>query len=253
MAEYLEGGRDGIYKKDGFIYRPSGPWTESIEPFLIYLHKHGFDCVPYPYGVDDQGIEKLSFVEGKVHNGILSEEVRRDETLVVVAKMMREFHDLGSQYISGLSGEEQWMLKAEGPIETMCHGDFAPYNIAFNGEEVAGIIDFDTLHPGPRMWDLGYALYRWIPLMAADNPECFGDEDGKKRRLKLFLETYGMQDMTMKEILDWVIKRLDYLIDFMVEEANRGNETVNGHIEDGHLSTYRKDRAYVITLMTKWL
>ncbi|MER6760770.1 MULTISPECIES: phosphotransferase [Amycolatopsis] len=28
------------------------------------------------------------------------------------------------------------------------------------GEEVVGLIDFDTAHPGPRTHDLGYAFYR---------------------------------------------------------------------------------------------
>ncbi len=34
--------------------------------------------------------------------------------------------------------------------------DFAPYNITFVDGCVHGIIDFDTLHPGPRIWDVAY-------------------------------------------------------------------------------------------------
>lgn len=56
------------------------------------------------------------------------------------------------------------MLSAVNPIEVMCHGDFAPYNVVLNGSDAVGIIDFDTLHPGSRLSDVAYAVYRWAPL-----------------------------------------------------------------------------------------
>ena len=37
------------------------------------------------------------------------------------------------------------MLPKQLPVEVMCHGDFAPYNITFVDGCVHGIIDFDTL------------------------------------------------------------------------------------------------------------
>jgi len=29
------------------------------------------------------------------------------------------------------------------------------------------LIDFDTAHPGPRIWDVAYAAYRFVPLTVA--------------------------------------------------------------------------------------
>ena len=56
----------------------------------------------------------------------------------------------------------------------MCHGDFAPYNVVLKGEQAVGIIDFDTCHPGSRLWDISYALYRWSPFMHLKNPDRLG-------------------------------------------------------------------------------
>ena len=53
----------------------------------------------------------------------------------------------------------------------MCHGDFAPYNITFVDRCVHGIIDFDTLHPGPRIWDVAYAVYRRSPFVSSKDPD----------------------------------------------------------------------------------
>ena len=128
MYEYLEGGRNDIYKLDQCVYRPAEIWTEYGHHFLKYLHSNGFDKVPYPMGIDQEGIERLTFVEGIVYYGMLPEEVKSDEALISFCTLMKQFHDIGEKYVETLTGQEVWMLPARMPIETMCHGDFAPYN-----------------------------------------------------------------------------------------------------------------------------
>jgi thiamine kinase-like enzyme len=245
MKDTLDGGRDDIYREDNCVIRPTNFWTVHIHRYLKYLHDKGFSKVPYPYEIDVSGKEKVSYVEGSVYNGILPDEVRSDEALISFCKLIRQYHDIGEEYIEKLTGNEQWMLAVQTPTETMCHGDLAPYNIAMNGKEAVGIIDFDTLHPGPRLWDIAYALYRWIPLMSPDNPESFGDEEDKNRRLRLFISTYGLNDISYKEILGSVIARLQYLISFMENEARKGNSTFIQDIEEGHLEQYKKDLMYI--------
>lgn len=245
MHEFLEGGRDGIYREGNYVFRPAEFWTEHVHLYLKYLHSEGFNKVPFPFGIDNDGIEKISYVEGNVYNELLPEEVKSDETLISFCILIKQFHDIGEKYIENLTGKEKWMLPVRTPIETMCHGDLAPYNVTVNGKKTIGIIDFDTLHPGPRMWDISYSLYRWIPLMSPDNPENFGNEDDKHRRLDLFIRTYGLNDKDNKKIIKYVIQRLEYLISFMEIEAENGNITFRQHIEDGHLTQYRRDLNYI--------
>ncbi len=71
--------------------------------------------------------------------------------------------------------------------------DFAPYNVVFNGVEAAGMIDFDTLHPGSCLWDVAYAIYRWAPLKNPRNPDAIGDLASQIRRAKAFCDSYGLQ------------------------------------------------------------
>lgn len=215
LQEFLDGGRDDIYKEGNYVIRPANPWTEYVHRYLRYLHEKGFSRVPIPYEIDRNGKERISYVEGTVYNVILTDEVRSDEALISFCRLIRQFHDIGAEYIERLTGKEQWMLPVRIPAETMCHGDLAPYNITMKGKEAIGIIDFDTLHPGPRLWDIAYSLYRWIPLMSPDNSESFGSEDDKLRRLKLFISTYGLIDISYKDIIDSVMDRLKYLISFM--------------------------------------
>jgi len=47
------------------------------------------------------------------------------------------------------------------PAEVICHGDVAPYNCVFRDGRPVAFIDFDTAHPGVRIWDLAYAAYRF--------------------------------------------------------------------------------------------
>jgi hypothetical protein len=249
MNQYLEGGRENtIYKYQDCVYRPSGEWSKHVHAFLIYLHEKGFNKVPYPYGIDQDGNERLSYVDGIIYNGLLPENVMSDQALKAVALIMKGYHDLGAEYIQKLGGDEKWMLPKREPVETMCHGDFAPYNIAMDNKKVHGIIDFDTLHPGPRIWDIAYALYRWIPLMSPSNPENFGTKEDKLRRLKLFELSYGTEYFIGYDMIVWISDRLEFLINYMKSEAKKGNPTFIKHIEEGHLDQYLVDLEYIKVL-----
>jgi hypothetical protein len=245
MQGFLDGGREDIYRECNCVFRPAEAWTEHVHSYLKYLHSEGFIKVPFPFEIDNNGIEKISYVEGNVYNDLLPEEVKSDEALISFCKLVKRFHEIGEKYIELLTSKEQWMLPVRTPIETMCHGDLAPYNIVMEGKKAIGIIDFDSLHPGPRLWDIAYSLYRWIPLMSPDNLENFGSEDDKKRRLNLFITTYGLNDNNNKEIIKYVIDRLEYLVSFMEYEAKNGNKTFIQDIEEGHLGLYRKDIDYI--------
>ena len=56
------------------------------------------------------------------------------------------------------------------PREVICHNDFAPYNLMFEGTAPTGVIDFDVASPGPRVWDMGYTAYRFVPLTDSGQP-----------------------------------------------------------------------------------
>ena len=64
-----------------------------------------------------------------------------------------------------------WQWPGHEPVEVICHNDFCPYNLLFEGTELTGVIDFDLASPGPRAWDLGQTAYRFVPLTDPENPD----------------------------------------------------------------------------------
>lgn len=244
--QVLSGGREGkIVKEMDKVVRPGNAWTPYVHDFLTYMHENGFSNIPKPYGISAEGKEMVSFVEGEVYNDSLPDMILTDEVLVDVAKLLRCYHDVGEKYMQRLTGEEVWMLPKHSPQEVMCHGDFAPYNLTFVDGSVHGIIDFDTLHPGPRLWDIAYAVYRWIPFVSPTNPDYRNDLDEQIRRIKLFADTYGLCTDARKDLPNMMVERIQSLVSYMQREAEKGNEDVLRNIEEGHMKMYLDDIQYI--------
>ena len=53
------------------------------------------------------------------------------------------------------SGADVRFPAVDQPV--LCHGDFAPDNVLFDGDEVTGVLDFDRAHAGHRQRDLAAA------------------------------------------------------------------------------------------------
>ena len=138
------------------------------------------------------------------------------------------------------------MLPIVTPIEVMCHGDFAPYNITINNGSPYGIIDFDTLHPGPRLWDLAYAIYRWVPFTNPKNPDCYDNLEEQIRKANLFMDSYELNKDERFKLPDVMVNRLRCLIKYIEDQAKNHNEDFKKNISDGHLNLYNDDITYIL-------
>jgi aminoglycoside phosphotransferase (APT) family kinase protein len=137
------------------------------------------------------------------------------------------------------------MFPAREPCEVICHGDFAPYNCVFFGDQTVGVIDFDGAHPGPRLWDVAYAVYRFAPVTSPDNRDGFGNSSGQFRRARLFCDVYGLASSDRANLAEMMMHRLENLIAFMYSEARKGNTYRQKNIDDGHATLYRKDVEHI--------
>jgi thiamine kinase-like enzyme len=244
--EELTGGRMGkIHKRDENVVRPANRWTRDVHRFLHFIHNKGADFVPEPIGINNDNEEIISFMPGDVFNYPLPEELLKDTMLISAAQLLLKFHQYSEQYIPELTNHEQWMLPAVSPVEVLCHGDFAPYNVTVTGSEAVGMIDFDTLHPGPKMWDIAYAVYRWVPFNHPDSPGSQGSLQEQIRKTKLFLDAYGVNSECKQSFVRVLTERLGSLTDYMRREADSGNEDFQLHIASGHLQLYLDDIEYL--------
>ena len=239
MTEELSGGMNTVRRIGDTVVRPIGAHSRAVHALLRHIRKRGFLAAPNVIAVG-AATETLSFVPGETSNYPLTPTFRTDEALTCAARLLRDYHDATAGFDPG---GRTWLLDPQEPAEVICHGDFAPYNCAVTEGRVTGMFDFDTAHPGPRMWDVGYGAYRWVPLVAPGNVAWLGDIDEQARRLRLFCETYGTD--AREEVIDSAQERLTELVRVMREWAAEGHEAFAEHIADGHDVLYLADIEYL--------
>ncbi|GMQ46673.1 aminoglycoside phosphotransferase family protein [Vibrio sp. 10N] len=244
--EELSGGREtAIYRIKNKVMRPAGKWSPAVHVLLNYLDRVGFTAAPKPFGFDEQGHEILSFVGGDTFNYPLSGNIASLEALTSAAQLLRDYHIAAGKLVTQVKVETMsWMQPAREPVEVVCHGDFAPYNVALEGKKVVGVFDFDTAHPGPKIWDVAYAVYTWAPFKTHSD-DALGDLASQTRRAKLFCDAYGVPNEVRCQLVQVMIKRLQALVNFMKEEASMGNQAFIDNIANGHHLAYLSDIQYL--------
>ena len=113
------------------------------------------------------------------------------------------------------------------------------------GSRAIGIIDFDTAHPAPRVWDIAYALYRWAPLTNPNNQDGVGDVTAQAGRAVAFCDAYGLERSARRGLITLVADRLQVLVDFMFAGARAGNVAFEANLSDGHHLLYVADIEYI--------
>ncbi|MEO3868045.1 aminoglycoside phosphotransferase family protein [Nonomuraea sp. B12E4] len=232
------GGVNHVVRIGGTVRRPVGPWTPAVHALLEHLAARGFTGAPRCHGVDGAGREILDFVPGEVPGHPLPEWARTDGALVAAGGLLREFHDATLDFPK--NPDMEWYFPPRSPAEVVCHGDVATYNCVFREGRPVAFIDFDTAHPGPRIWDVSYAAYRFVPL--GDPRHADGVPVAEQaRRVRLFADAYGLGEQDRGALVETARERLAHLVRHMHERAAAGDEAFAGHIARGDDTLYRAD------------
>ncbi len=172
----LTGGRitAGVVRIGNTVRRPVLHDRAVHRDLLKHLEAKGFEGSPRFLGIDERNREVLSFLPGSVPADLGHFS---DEQLRGAADLLRRFHDVTADLPA--------VIAASG--EVMCHNDWGPPNCVFVDDMPGGLIDFDTIAPGLRLWDLGYSAFAWLDI---GNDDYSGKE--QIRRMKVFLDGYGM-------------------------------------------------------------
>ncbi len=242
----LAGGNENTVVRVGeTVRRPPHPWTPAVHALLRHLEANGFREAPRALGFDEQGREILTFIPGEVGNYPLTSEMVSEAALVDAARLLRLYHEAASIVPGWDDLPWRFHYPDRARREVICHSDFAPYNLVFDGDRPVSIIDFDVAGPGPRLWDIAYAAYRFVPL--ASDANCvafgFGAEPDRARRLGLFLNAYGPVDLS--GLLEMVIERVEGLRDDILRRAVAGDPSVATHLEEDHVGSYNADLAWI--------
>jgi len=161
-----------------------------------------------------------------------------------LAETLRAFHDASAGFVAPAGGCWQW--PAHQPEEVVCHNDFAPYNLMFVDEKLTGVIDLDLASPGPRIWDMAYTAYRFVPLTDPANPDApFPGEPAQLRRLSAFCVAYGRPAIEPRDVLRAAADKLRELVAFIERQAAAGDAAQQAVLARGDVVIYQRDIAHI--------
>jgi len=162
------------------VRRHCSPNSDFVHALLRHLEDRGFEA-PRFLGVDAEGREVLSFIEG--HVAWEAEQppgVWSDEALIEVASLMRRLHDLTAG--TALAGNH----------EIVCHNDLSPRNTVYrlfdSRYRPVAFIDWDEAAPGDREQDLAHAFWSFL-----DPGPHHAKISTHARRIHAMLDSYGYE------------------------------------------------------------
>ncbi len=191
-----------VFRVGDTVRRVSNFWTPTIHALLHHLERAGFRAAPKVLGIDEKSREILSFIAGDTPAYPENPwNFRSTRALVEVAQVIRRFHDATLSFAPPANAQWRGLVGGPDAGEVICHNDLGPFNVVFRQGHAAAIIDWDNAAPGPRMWDVACALWRFAPLWGPD-AWWGGPWEGngwklplstKTRRLELFRDAYGAE------------------------------------------------------------
>jgi aminoglycoside phosphotransferase (APT) family kinase protein len=195
------------------VRRPVHPWSATVHELLRYLQSVGFPYSPRVLGVDEDGLETLSYIDGE--SGAAGwAKVVDDAGLISMARLLREYHEAVAGFRPAAGASWAARTGPPGPGELVCHGDFGPWNLVWRGTRPVGILDWDYAWPAAPIHDVAYALEYVAPFR--DDHEClrrlrYPAPPDRLRRLERFAEAYGLTSTT--GLVDEVINQQQLVLE----------------------------------------
>src|SRR4051812_9733737 len=184
------------------VLRPSTAYTESIHAFLRALREAGFNGAPMPIGVDDDGRERLMFIEGAVPVPPYPAWAQQDVALASTAALLAELHNRSRSFSAA---EYVWSAELADPAggTTMCHNDICLENVVFQDGVAVGLLDFEFCAPGRPVYDVAQLARMCVPVDDDTSASRLGWHDADRpARLRLVADAYGLDRLQRTELLD---------------------------------------------------
>jgi aminoglycoside phosphotransferase len=196
----------GVVRIGDTVRRPHQSTSTAVAAYLGYLEQAGFDAAPRYLGVDDQGRDVLTYIEGDVAAAPVDEWARSDSLLPSVGALLRRLHEVSSHWIPDVpSGAHPAGRPApalpDDERRIVAHRDVTPQNVVFRDGVAHALIDFDLVGWTTRSIDLANTAMHWVPLIAPeDAPHAYSTAD-TGRRLRLLLDAYGRDAVDAERLL----------------------------------------------------
>ncbi len=155
------------------------------------MRRAGFTGAPLPAGIDDDGRERLEFIEGEVPHAPYPEWSQRDAALASVARLLRGLHDAARGFDPrGLTWNDALADPAGGTV--VCHNDVELSNVVFRDGVAIALIDFEFAAPGRAVYDLAHLARLCVPVDDDVDQDRMGwRPTDRPDRLRLVADAYG--------------------------------------------------------------
>ncbi|HZC73997.1 MAG TPA: hypothetical protein VE442_25140 [Jatrophihabitans sp.] len=194
----------GVVRIGDTVRRPHQDSGERVAGYLRHVEAAGFDGAPRYLGVDAQGRDVLTYLDGEVPGSPVEPWAAQDAVLPGVARLLRRLHDASDGYAASPRpvdpGRPQPRFP-EGEPRIFAQRDVTPQNTVFRDGEAWGLVDFDLSDWTTRSIDLANTAMHWVPMCdPADREPVYASVDVAER-LKLMLDAYGRDHFSAAKFL----------------------------------------------------
>lgn len=224
--EQLEGGitnAGNVVRVGRYVLRPPSPHTDSIHAYLRAVREAGFEGASLPVGIDADGRERLTFIDGDVPLVPYPDWSQSHSALASVARLLRGLHDASRGFDHQAHTWNDSLADPAGGT-VMCHNDVEPSNVVFRDGVAVALLDFEYAAPGRAVYDLAHlgrvcvpidddfdqARLGWLP---ADRPT----------RLRLVADAYGLDRDGRVELLTAMDDAIDRIESAVRRSVDAGN------------------------------
>jgi len=222
--EVLVGGtanRGCVVRVGDTVRRPLHTGSAGAHALLRNLEAVGFDGAPRLLGIDDEGREVLTYVEGETLIPPYQPLSLTDDALASVASLLRDFHD-AAQGVDWSAYRWQVAVPERFGGPGICHDDPNLDNVVFRHDRAVALIDFDFAAPAARMWDVANAARLSAPVRP--NTEVYDARRGRTlHRFRRFVDAYNLSDDERAEVVDGAVVTHDWCCDVVRTGAANGN------------------------------
>ena len=210
--EHLAGGianAGHVVRVGPHVLRPSSPHTSSIHAYLRALRDAGFHGAPEPVGVEDDGRERLEFIEGDVPLVPYPAWCQTDSALASLGRLLRGLHDAARSFDPSGHTWSSALADPEGGT-LVCHNDVELSNVVFRDGIAVALIDFEFAAPGRPVYDLAQLARLCVPIdHDFDQTRLGWHPADRAARLRLLADGYGLDDRGREALLAAIDEAVD--------------------------------------------
>ena len=244
----LEGGISHpgeVLRAGPHVVRPASPHSGSIHAFLRWVRRTGFEGVPSPVRIDQDGRERLVFIDGDVPVAPYPDWSQTDAALVSIARLLRGLHDAARGFDAR---ERTWSDTLADPAggTVVCHNDVELSNVVFRDGTAIALLDFEFAAPGRPVYDVAQLARLCVPIEHdVDQARLGWRPADRPARLRLVADAYGLDRDGRTELLtamDDAIARIEAAVRHSLDTGDpNAIATVN---RTGGLEKYDRRRRW---------